>query len=98
MKLLSFKHKGLKNLYEKDSAKGLPQDSVPKLKRQLFAMSEAEKLDDLRAFPGWKLHQLKGELSGLWSMWVTGNFRLVFGYREEKNEASDIDLIDYHDK
>lgn len=96
MKLVNFKHKGLKNLYEKDIAKGVPADMAPKLKRQLFAMSEADQLDDLKAFPGWRLHPLKGKMAGIWSLVVTGNWRLIFGYKEDTNEASDIDLVDYH--
>jgi proteic killer suppression protein len=46
-------------------------------------------------FPGWRLHPLKGDLKGLWSLTVTGNWRLIFRYDEKKNTASDIDLIDY---
>jgi len=43
-----------------------------------------------------KAAPLKGELKGLWSLTVTGNWRLVFRYDEETNTACDIDLIDYH--
>ena len=50
----------------------------------------------LTRFPGWKLHPLKGDLKGLWSLTVTGNSRLIFRYDEGTNTASDIDLIDYH--
>ena len=39
---------------------------------------------------------LKGDLKGFWSLTVTGNWRLIFGYEEKTNTASDIDLIDYH--
>lgn len=96
MKLVSFKHKGLQNLVEKDSSRGVPAAMVPKLKRQLTAMSEAGNLDDLKVFPGWRLHPLKGPLAGLWSLVVTGNWRLIFGYDAETNEADVIDLVDYH--
>jgi toxin HigB-1 len=53
-------------------------------------------LDQLGRFPGWRLHPLKGDLKGLWSLTVTGNGRLIFHYDEQTNTASDIDLIDYH--
>ena len=39
---------------------------------------------------------LKGDLKGLWSLTVTGNWRLIFRYDEKTDTASDIDLIDYH--
>ena len=50
----------------------------------------------LTRFPGWKLHALKGDLKGLWSLTVTGNWRLIFRYDERTNTAGDFDLIDYH--
>jgi proteic killer suppression protein len=62
----------------------------------LFTLETAETLEQLIRFPGWKLHPLKGGLKGLWSLSVTGNWRLIFRYDERTNTASDIDLIDYH--
>ena len=47
-------------------------------------------------FPGWKLHPLRGDWKGSWSLTVTGNWRLIFHYDKPTNTASDIDLIDYH--
>ena len=44
--------------------------------------------------PGYRLHPLKGERRGLWSVRVSGNWRVVF--RFEGMEAVDVDLIDYH--
>lgn len=96
MRLASFRHKGLKTLFETDAARGISAEMAPKLRRQLFALSEADELDDLAVFPGWRLHPLKGRKTGLWSLVVTGNWRLVFRYCEDTNEASDIDLVDYH--
>jgi len=67
-----------------------------KLRMLVFALETAETLEQLGRFPGWKLHPLKGDLKGLWSLTVTGNWRLIFRYDEKTNTASDIDLIDYH--
>ena len=61
-----------------------------------FALETAETIDQLSRFPGWKLHPLKGGMTGFWSLTVTGNWRLVFRYGEETNTASELDLIDYH--
>ena len=47
-------------------------------------------------FPAGSCIRLKGDLKGLWSLTVTGNWRLIFRYDERTNTASDIDLIDYH--
>jgi len=96
MQLVRFRHKGLKHLREEGSAKGVPSAMAGKLRKLLFAVETAEKLEQLRRFPGWKLHPLKGDRKGSWSLTVTGNWRLIFSYDEQTNTASDIDLIDYH--
>lgn len=96
MRLAGFRHKGLHRLYADDSAKGLSVAIIDKLRKLLFAMETAQGIEQLRRFPGWKLHPLKGDLKGFWSLTVTGNWRLIFRYDEVTNTASDIDLTDYH--
>jgi proteic killer suppression protein len=96
MHLGRFRHKGLRQLYHKNSAKGVSSNAADKLRYLLFAIETAENLDQIRRFPGWKLHPLKSDLKGYWSLTVTGNWRLIFRYDEETNSADDIDLLDYH--
>ena len=67
-----------------------------KLRKLLFALETGDDIDQVSRFPGWKLHPLKGDLEGFWSLTVTGNWRLMFRYDEAMNTSSDIDLIDYH--
>ncbi len=62
----------------------------------LRRLHAADDLDQVSRFPGWKLHPLKGDLKGFWSLTVTGNWRLIFRYDDGMNIARDIDLIDYH--
>ncbi|MGA8027636.1 MAG: type II toxin-antitoxin system RelE/ParE family toxin [Bryobacteraceae bacterium] len=95
MQFVRFRHKGLRHLREDANAKGVPQAMADKLRKILFALETAETLEQLGRFSGWKLHPLKGNLKGFWSLTATGNWRLIFGYAEETNTASDIDLIDY---
>lgn len=96
MRLVRFRHRGLKQLHEDSSAKGVPPAMADKLRKLLFALETAENLDQLGLFPGWKLHPFKGGMKGFWSLTVTGNWRLIFRYDEEANTADDIDLIDHH--
>jgi proteic killer suppression protein len=96
MQLVRFRHKGLRQFYEEGNARSLPSAMADKLGKLLFAIETAETMEQLGKFPGWKLHPLKGDLKGFWSMTVTGNWRLIFRYDEDDNAASDIDLIDYH--
>ncbi|MFZ3214261.1 MAG: type II toxin-antitoxin system RelE/ParE family toxin [Terriglobales bacterium] len=96
MQFASFRHKGLRQLHDDGNAKGVPPAMADKLRKLLFALETADSLDQVSRFPGWKLHPLKGDLKGFWSLTVTGNWRLIFRYDEETNAAGDIDLIDYH--
>jgi toxin HigB-1 len=48
----------------------------------------------LLAPPGYRLHPLKGAQKGLWSITVSGNWRITFGFAG--GNAVDVDLIDYH--
>ncbi len=96
MQLRGFRHKGLRLLYEEGIGKGLSPAMVDKLRKLLLALETAADLGQVGRFPGWRLHPLKGELKGLWSLTVTGNWRLIFRYDEAKNIVSDIDLMNYH--
>lgn len=42
----------------------------------------------------YKLHQLKGQKSGYWSIQVTANWRLIFRFKD--GDVYDLDLVDYH--
>jgi toxin HigB-1 len=96
VQLVRFRHKGLRQLYEEGNARGVPPAMADKLRKLLFALETAETLEHLGRFPGWRLHPLKGDRKGSWSLTVTGNWRLVFRHDEQMNTASEIDLIDYH--
>ncbi len=87
MHLARFRHKGLRQLYEDDNAKGVADAMADKLRKQLLTLETADTLDQVGRFPGWKLHPLKGELKGSWSLTITGNWRLIFRY-DPKNEYS----------
>ena len=91
--IASFKHRGLKRLYEHDDRSGLSAGAVDKIRRVLARLDEASKLNDM-ALPGFGLHPLKGKLKGRWAVSVSGNWRIVF--RFENGNAYDVDLVDYH--
>ena len=89
----SFRHKGLQRLCEKADRKGLAADMAPKIER-IVARLDIAATPDMMNLPGLKLHPLKGELKGFWSVWVTGNWRIIF--RFEGGHVFDVDLVDYH--
>ena len=96
MKIRNVVHKGLKRLYEQDSRKGLPADSVDKLRKMLAFLQDMENADELRAVPTWKAHVMTGDRKGTWSLHVTRNWRLTFGIDEQEKELFDLDYEDYH--
>jgi proteic killer suppression protein len=60
---------------------------------QLAALDIAQTIDDMD-LPGFRLHPLKGNLAGRWSITVSGNWRLTFEFRD--GNAYVLDYEDYH--
>lgn len=89
----SFRHKGLRQLYEDANAKGVNAEHVRKLEYILAAMQAAEKIEHLD-IPPFRLHALKGDLKGWWSITVRANWRVIFRFVQGK--VLDVDLVDYH--
>lgn len=89
----SFRHKGLKRLYEEDNPRGLQAVHVFKLRRILARLEAAKTIDEMD-LPGYRLHPLKGELQGFYAVTVQANWRIVF--RFEQGDAFDVDYVDYH--
>jgi proteic killer suppression protein len=89
----SFKHKGLKHSYEQGDQSKLSPALVKRLLWLLQDMEAASTIEHLNR-PGYRLHRLKGNLSNLYAINVSGNWRLLFNF--DAGKASNIDLIDYH--
>jgi proteic killer suppression protein len=89
----SFRHKGLRRFYETGHAGGIQAAHVKRLRMQLAALDSARSIDDMD-IPGFRLHSLKGAMRGRWSIWVNGNWRLTFEFRE--GDAYVLDYEDYH--
>jgi toxin HigB-1 len=96
MKIRSFAHKGLKKLYEEDNAKGVPPETVDKLRKMFAFLDEMDDPEELRALPSWKVHTLTGNRKGTWSPSVTANRRLTFRIDLLEREIYVLDLEDYH--
>jgi len=96
VRIRSFVHKGLKQFYEQDIAKGIPADSADKLRKMLTFLDEMQDPDELHGLPLWKPHLLKGNRAGRWSLALTRNRRLTFRIDNAEREICDVDLEDYH--
>jgi proteic killer suppression protein len=89
----SFRHRGLKRLYERDDHSGVWPDFANTIQEILTVLDDAAAPQELD-LPGYRLHPLKGNLKGFWSVTVRANWRIIF--RFEGADAFDVELIDYH--
>ncbi len=89
----SIRHKGLKRLYEDNDPRGVMTEHTQKLRDILARLDAACTVADM-SLPGFRLHALKGELKGFWSVTVRANWRVIFRFADR--DAQDVDYIDYH--
>jgi len=89
----SFRHRGLRRLYEKGGRRQLRPDQVDKIERVLARLDEVDQVVQMD-LPGFRLHALKGDLAGFWAVTVRANWRIIF--RFDAGHAYDVDLVDYH--
>ena len=91
--ITSFTHKGLRRFFETGSRAGVQARHASRLRLQLAAPDTAQSIEDMDV-PGYKLHPLKGRAKGRWSIWVSGNWRLTFEFRDGNVRV--LDYEDYH--
>ena len=89
----SFRHKGLKQFFTTGNAAGINSDHVSRLEERLQALHTAMVIDDMD-LPGWRLHPLKGRLAGLWAVNISGNWRVIFQFKD--GHAYVVNYEDYH--
>ncbi len=89
----SFRHRGLKALYEGRTEKRVAPQHLIRLRDILAVLDRARRPEDMD-LPGFRLHPLKGTLKGHWAAMVSGNWRVTF--RMEAGEVYDVDYLDYH--
>ncbi len=89
----SIKHKALRNFWTKGQEKGLNAQWVQKISRILRALDAATTAEDMN-LPGYYFHSLSGKQADRYSVRVSGNYRITFGW--DVDGPADIDLEDYH--
>jgi proteic killer suppression protein len=87
----SFRHKGLQRLYERGTKSGIQPKQAGRLRLQLAALDTAQTIEDMD-IPGYRLHPLKGRAKSRWSIWISGNWRLTFEFKN-----GDVHILDYED-
>lgn len=96
MRIRNVRHKGLRRLVEADDASGLQPQVVDKLSKMIAFLQDMQGPDELRLVPTWKAHVLTGDRKGVWSLFVTKNWRLTFRVEQNDIEIIDLEYEDYH--
>ena len=91
--LRTFRHRGLKRLFQRNDASGLSAEQVRRIEDVLAHLDSATRPADLD-LPGYRLHRLRGDLKGFWSVTISGNRCIIF--RVDDGDVYDVDLVDYH--
>ncbi len=89
----SIRHRGLKRLYEDDDSRGVVAEHAVKLRDILVRLDAARFVEDME-LPSFRLHPLKGQMKGFWSVTVRANWRLIFRFAD--HDVFDVDYLDYH--
>ncbi len=89
----NFKHKGLQAFFEEGRLAKIRVSHAKRLRLILAKLNTSISVKDMD-FPGSNLHPLKGNMKGVWSVSVSGNWRVVFKFEQEN--AYDVDYMDYH--
>lgn len=88
-----FAHKGLKRFFTTGSTSGIQAIHAERLRLLLAMLDQATQVSDMDA-PTLRLHALKGDLKGHWSVTVQANWRMTFRFKD--GDAYVVDYQDYH--
>lgn len=88
-----FRHASLARFFATGNRKGIRPEHAQRLGDILFRLDNSVRADDMN-FPGSRLHRLKGNRAGIWSVTVSGNWRVLFRFQD--GHAWDVDYEDYH--
>jgi len=90
----TFADRRTQELYATGKPKRFPADVAKRASRKLEFLDLATKLDDLITPPGNRLHELKGDRRGQYSISVNDQWRICFRFSD--GDAYDVEICDYH--
>jgi proteic killer suppression protein len=88
-----FTHKGLESFFCTGNKKGIQPAHVRRLQTLLDRLDAAVDVRDMD-FPGSRLHEWAGKGKGIWSVDVSGPWRLTFRFQD--GHALDVDYVQPH--
>ena len=90
----SFADKLTQELFITGQVRRFPQDVAKRAARKLEYVHLATRLDDLKVPPGNRLHALKGDREGQYSISINDQWRICFRFID--GDAYDVEVCDYH--
>lgn len=91
--IMSFRHKGLRDLFFFNDASGVNPQHVKRLLNRLSALNQVTTVSGVNV-RSYRLHELQGERQGVWAITVSGNWRLTFEFFN--GNAHVLNYEDYH--
>ena len=91
--ITSFIHKGSERYYKTGKSSGIQAKHAKRLRLILTNLDQAESPQDMD-LPGLRLHELKDSRKNIWSVSVSGNWRVTF--RFIGRDAEIVNYEDYH--
>jgi len=92
--ILSFRSRETEKIWRGDVSRQFPVAMQHVARRKLRMLSNAQRLDDLRAPPGNRLEALKGDRKGQHSIRINDQWRLCFTWSSAG--PGDVEIVDYH--
>ena len=89
--ITSFIHKGLERFYKTGKSSGIQAKHEKRLRIILTNLDQAENPSDMDSY-GLRLHELKGSRKNIWSVSVSGNWRVTFRF-----VGRDVEIVNYED-
>ncbi|CAN5852768.1 type II toxin-antitoxin system RelE/ParE family toxin [soil metagenome] len=89
----SFAHKGLERFFLDGSKAGIQPHHAVRIRLILAQLQQARTINDMN-IPTLRLHELKGDRQGAWSVTVQANWRVTFRFITE--DVEDVNYEDYH--
>ncbi len=95
--IIGFGSKTTQDIFDGNNSKHariLPKELHDKTRRLLDQLNAAPSLDFLKVPPGNQLKKLGGAFKGFWSLRINDQWRIIFRWKE--NNASNVEVTDYH--
>jgi proteic killer suppression protein len=90
----TFADKHTQDIYIKGNSKRIAPDIIKRAIRRLEYIELATCLDDLKVPPSNRLHALKGDRKGQYSISINDQWRICFKFVD--GDAYEVEITDYH--